>query len=141
MIGEGVVLSQKGRRKFVDSGKLFTFEKTSKDGGTEFWKCDVRGTCKARLHIRNGRVVRRINGHTHPGDAAKIEVLQALSVLRERSINTLEQTAQVVATSIENLSQAGQGALPSIRNLKRRVQRTMSLLCLVLQTHKILLIL
>ena len=117
-----VVLSQKGRRKFVENGKSFSFEKTSKDGATEFWKCDVRGTCKARLHIRDGQVVRRVNRHTHPEDASKIEVLQALSVLRNRSVNTLEQTAQVVATSIENLSQAGKGALPSIKNLKRRVQ-------------------
>ena len=118
-----VVLSQKGRRKFIENGKSFTFEKTSKDGGTEFWKCDIRGTCKARLHIRNGQVVRRINTHTHPGDASKIEVLQALTILRNRAANTIEQTAQVVATSIENLSQAGKGALPSMKNLKRRVQR------------------
>ena len=77
---------------------------------------------KARLHIRDGRVIRRINRHTHPGDASKVEVLQALSILRDRSINTMEQTAQVVATSIENLSQAGKGALPSVRNFKGIVQ-------------------
>ena len=40
----GVFLSQKNRRKFVDSAKLFSFEKKSKDGGTEFYKCDVRGS-------------------------------------------------------------------------------------------------
>ena len=88
-------LSKRGKLKFIEDGKSFSFEKHSKDGSIEFWKCDVRGTCKARLHIRDGRVVKRINRHTHPGDASRIEVLRSLSVLRHRAVNTMEQTAQV----------------------------------------------
>ena len=117
------ILSKRGRPKFIENGKSYSFEKHSKDGLVQFWKCDVRGTCKARLHIRDGRVVRRINQHSHPGDASKVEVLQSMSVLRHRAINTMEQTAQVLAASVENLSQAGQGAMPSMSNLKRIVQR------------------
>ena len=57
-----------------------------------------------------------INQHSLPGDVSKMEVLQSMSVLRHRAINTMEQTAQVLAASMENLSQAGQGAMPSISN-------------------------
>ena len=46
-----------------------------------------------------------------------------MTVLRSRSINTQDQTAQVIAVSIRNLSQAGQGALPAMYSLKRTVQR------------------
>ena len=46
-----------------------------------------------------------------------------MTVLRNRSINTLDQTCQVIAASIENLSQAGQGAMPTMYCLKRSVQR------------------
>ena len=120
---ENTILSQKGKPKFIESGKSYSFEKSSKDGQTQFWRCDVRGTCKARLHIRNGVVVRRINDHTHSGDATKIEVMQAMTVLRQRSVNTLDNTSQVIAASIRNLSQAGQGALPAMYSLKRTIQR------------------
>ena len=115
-------MSQRGKPKFIENGKSFSFE-NSKDGETQFWKCDVRGSCKARLHIKNGRVVKRVNQHTHPGDATKIEVMEALTVLRDRAVNTLDQTAQVVSASLRNLSQAGQGALPAMYSLKRTVQR------------------
>ena len=120
---ENTILSQRGKPKFIENGKSFSFEKNSKDGETQFWKCDVRGSCKARLHIRNGRVIRSINDHTHPGDATKIEVMEALTVLRDRAVNTLDQTAQVVSTSLRNLSQAGKSALPAMYSLKRTVQR------------------
>ena len=120
---ENTIMSQRGKPKFIENGKSFSFEKNSKDGETQFWKCDVRGSSKARLHIKNGRVVKRINQHTHPGDATKIEVMEALTVLRDRAVNTLDQTAQVVSASLRNLSQAGQGALPAMYSLKRTVQR------------------
>ena len=49
--------------------------------------------------------------------------MEALTVLRDRAVNTLDQTAQVVSASLRNLSQAGQGALPAMYSLKRTVQR------------------
>ena len=52
-----------------------------------------------------------------------MEVLGAMTVLRDRAVNTMDQTAQVVAASLRNLSQAGQGALPAMYSLKRTVQR------------------
>ena len=63
--------------------------------------------------------MKRINRHTHPGNTGRIEVMQALSVLRNRAMNTMEQTSHVIATSLENMSQAGKGSLPTIVNLKR----------------------
>ena len=83
----------------------------------------MRGSCKARLHIRDGRVIRRINQHSHPGDASKMEVLRSLTVMRQRAVNTTEQALQVLAASIENLLQAGRGALPAISNLKRAIRK------------------
>ena len=118
-----VTLSTRGKPKFIEDGKSFSFEKDSKDGHTQFWKCDVRGTCKARLHIRDARVVRQINQHTQLGDATKMEVLRTLKVMSNRASNSMEQTAQVVAASIGNLTQAAKGAMPSVSNLKRTIQR------------------
>ena len=46
-----------------------------------------------------------------------------MTVLRNRSVNTQDQTSQVIAALLQNLSQAGQGALPAMYRLKRTTQR------------------
>ena len=68
-------------------------------------------------------VLRRINDNTHSDDATKIEVMQVMTVLRQSSVNTLDNTSQVIAASIRNISQAGQGALPAMYSMKRTIQR------------------
>ena len=117
------LISEKGREKFVEDGHTYSYEKLSKDGETRFWKCDRRSTCKARIHILGGRVTKRVNTHTHPGDAAKVEVLNAMTILRNRATNTQDQTARVVAVATDNLTQAAQGALPRLDHMKRTVRR------------------
>ena len=51
---------------------------------------------------------------THTLVILNIEVMQAMTVLRHRSINTLDQTSHVITASLQNLSQAGQGAMPAM---------------------------
>lgn len=117
------VMSEKGRHKFVENGHSYSFDKMSQDGQTKFWRCDKRHACKARVHVREGIVVRRINQHTHPGSAANVEVMGAMTALRDRAANTQDQTARVVSFATDNLSQAAHGALPKIDNMKRTIRR------------------
>jgi len=57
-----------------------------------------------------------MNDHTHPGDAAHLEVQKAVTSLKERAANTQDSTGQVVAAAVANLSQAGQGAPLTLRS-------------------------
>ena len=52
-----------------------------------------------------------MNDHTHPGDAAHLEVQKAVTSLKERAANTQDSTGQAVAAAVANLSQAGQAPL------------------------------
>ena len=44
-----------------------------------------------------------MNDHTHPGDAAHLEVQKAVTSLKERTANTQDSTGQVVAAAVANL--------------------------------------
>ena len=118
------IRSQKGKDKFVDSGQTYRFDKLSKaDGVTKFWRCDKKNVCKARIHTLEDRVVHRIHQHTHAGDAARTEVLTAITSMKERASTTQDTTGQIVTNGVANLTQAAMGALPSIACLKRTIQR------------------
>ena len=117
------IRSKRGKDKYTEGGHSYRFDKFSADGRLKFWRCDRKRVCKARIHTADGRVVKRMNDHTHPGDAAHLEVQKAVTSLKERAANTQDSTGQVVAAAVANLSQAGQGALPDIRYMKRTVQR------------------
>ena len=76
--------------------------------------------------------MKHVNDHTHPGNAAKVEILHSLTNLRECAGNTQDPTAQVVTVATNNLTQAAQGALSHLENLKRTVhhQRVVNLAAL-----------
>ncbi|XP_064087322.1 uncharacterized protein LOC135201976 [Macrobrachium nipponense] len=80
------VLSVREKEKFVDNGTTYVFDKVSKDGETQFWRCDQRSSCKAHIHVHQGRITKRIGAHAHLGDAANAEVMTALTDLRNRAV-------------------------------------------------------
>jgi len=69
---------KRGKDKFPEGGPLYLFDKFLADGRIKFWRCDRKGVCKAWIHTADGRVVKRLNDHTHPGDATHIEVQKAV---------------------------------------------------------------
>jgi hypothetical protein len=68
-------------------------------------------------------VVKRINDHTHAGNAARVEILRAQSLLKARAVESQDATGRVVAAAVADLTVAGQGQLPPLNHLKRNVQR------------------
>lgn len=60
------VFSQRGKEKFSHNGYLFIFDKFSRtDTDLMFWRCELIGRCKARIHTKFGDVVKFMNTHTH----------------------------------------------------------------------------
>ncbi|KAF6203010.1 hypothetical protein GE061_003422 [Apolygus lucorum] len=60
-----VMLTQRGYRLLTHLGYHYIFEKSSHDRRTEFWRCRRRYICKARLHTKNGIVIKVMNSHSH----------------------------------------------------------------------------
>lgn len=120
---EQVVESKRGKRKFVDDGYEYVFDRTSVDGTVQFWRCERRGRCKARIHVNDGQVIKKINPHSHGANAAKVLVDVHVTAIKERAQNTMELTSQLINNCLENANQACLGALPSTSALRKVVRR------------------
>lgn len=53
-----LIVSKGGKKKITNDGFVYVFDKTSMDGSTEFWRCERRSECEARIHV-NGETVAR----------------------------------------------------------------------------------
>ncbi len=117
--------SKRGKVKLVDRNFLYHLDKLSPDGLLKYWRCQRRGICKARCHteIASGAVVLRSGEHTHAANRAEVEVEIALDTTKDRALNTLDSTKQVIQFGSQVLSQAAKGSMPSDKNLAQAVQR------------------
>lgn len=98
------VLSKRGKEKFVHEGYMYVFEKGSKkDHSLKFWVCERKNTCKARLYIKSGRVVKQLNFHNHDSCPVSIEVAEAITKIKKRAEETTEGTIQVSVLFNEKL--------------------------------------
>jgi len=58
--------SQHNKRKFVDEQSyVYVFNNKNKDGSVEYWTCEQKILCRAKVHVSNDRVIRAIGNHTH----------------------------------------------------------------------------
>lgn len=94
---EANILSKRGRNKVIHDGYLFIVDATSKrDPELKFWRCEQKDRCKVRLHMKDGKVIRQLNEHTHEASAAKIEIERIKTTVKKRSAKTLEPPTVVV---------------------------------------------
>ena len=52
----------------MSDGYIYVLDRLGADDITEFWRCERRRLCKARIHVANGEIVKRINEHSHTVD-------------------------------------------------------------------------
>ncbi|ESN98187.1 hypothetical protein HELRODRAFT_177435 [Helobdella robusta] len=118
------VYSEKGKRKLIDSGHLFV-----KDAATEektFWKCDQYQNlvCRARLHTRHDKIVKRVGEHNHAGNAARVEVVKVVNQMKNDARETQDVPQRIITNSFISLSQAASGLMPNISILKKTIRNT-----------------
>jgi len=102
---------------------LYVFDKLFVDQKTEFWQCEQKRHCKARVHIVNGEVVKTINMHSHEPSAAKVAADKIVTNIKKRALETQESTCQVINECTQNTDVAYQGALPNQQALKKLIRR------------------
>ena len=119
-------LSQRGKAKFTSDGYIYVFDRIGADQVTEFWRCEKRWQCKARVHVKDGEIVKFINVHSHAADAAQVEEQETITKLKSRAAETVEETTQVINECVGNLTKACQGVMPThgaLRKLGRRKRK------------------
>ena len=80
--------TKRGHEYFIDSGFKYIHDRESANGLIRFWRCEFKNTCKARIHTRNGIVVKRLNEPNHESNPAAIEVTRIYNVIKHRAIES-----------------------------------------------------
>ena len=84
-------LTKRDKNFFQHEGHLFWFTKPSQaDASLKFWKCShyKSSGCPARIHTRDGVVVKTLNDHTHASDPISIEVTKVRNSIKRRANET-----------------------------------------------------
>ena len=115
------ITSQKGTRKLVVLGYLFTNNKDGSDG-KEFWRCDIR-TCKARVHTRGNFILLEIGIHNHTVIHGRITVEATRSRMKRRAETTEEATRSIVHNELLQIPDTAAHLLPRRETLARDVRR------------------
>ncbi|XP_053144809.1 uncharacterized protein LOC128342022 isoform X2 [Hemicordylus capensis] len=118
------VLSQRGREKFACDGYLYVFDRHSAvDDSVKFWRCEQIGQCKARIHTRNGEVIKEINEHSHFPSAANVEVARFVTGIKRRAEETVEDTTEVIHSCLSKVSSAVHAVIPRTAALRKTIRR------------------
>ena len=118
------MVSSRGRRKFVHEGYSYDFDKCSVDGNTFFWRCELKGRCKARIHTTaENAVINTVNYHSHDSDPAKVRAKEAILDLKARAAQSLEEASQVIESTLQDLPDCVVGAMPTRSSLRKIIRR------------------
>uniref|UniRef100_A0A6P7FIM6 Uncharacterized protein LOC114330578 n=1 Tax=Diabrotica virgifera virgifera TaxID=50390 RepID=A0A6P7FIM6_DIAVI len=79
--------------------------------------------CKARIHTKNGEIIKKVSLHSHDASVVDIEVAQIVTTIKRRAEDTMEGTIQVVNECLNNTSQASQARLPNNCALRKTNRR------------------
>ena len=116
-------LSQREKVKFTSDGYIYIFDRVGADQVTESWRCEKRLQYKARVHVKDGRIIKFVNVHSHAADAAPVEKQETITKLKSRAAETVEETNQVINECVGNLTQACQGVMPTHGALRKLVRK------------------
>ena len=100
----------------------FVYLKERESQGTTYWRCENRGTCSSRIHVYCDTVVKDTNSHNHAPDAARIEVLKALTKMDELT-TTSDMMPQCIIGSVSlQLPDSAKVQLSKISSLERSLR-------------------
>jgi hypothetical protein len=118
------MLSQRNKRKFVDDDSfVYVLNNTNKDGSVEYWTCEKKGLCRAKIHISNDRVIRAVGDHTHEPDINAVKASVVIDDIRREAETSQNSTRNLIRDAVANKDDSVLAALPSRAAMSRRIQR------------------
>ena len=120
-----IMVSQRGKPKLGYQGHVYVKDKLSKDGRTQFWRCQDVGSCKGRLHtsVESNEVLRIVGTHSDEPDPTNLEMCRKISSLKEMAMQSQETPLQLIESVFESTSQAAKLLAPSHDTLSKIVNR------------------
>ena len=121
------IMSERCKDKASIQGFIYTLNRKSHD--VEYWVCEKRGTCKARLHTRNDQVVKPTDPseipseHSHSSDVNRVDMLKGYSNLKNIARNSNSSTRTLLANSVEGMNAECINKLPKLDSVKRVIRK------------------
>ena len=84
----------------------------------QFWRCEKKGSCKARIHTIEGAVTKKVNEHSHESDTANIELAATITGVKRHAGDRLESTAGIINACCAELSEAAYGTFLNVSKAK-----------------------
>jgi hypothetical protein len=121
-----VVPSIRGENKLVVNGFLMVKDKTRNE--TYYWYCEKRYTlyCSARAItklIGNQHKLKNVSTHNHAAEAARADVVKAISNIKEQAHQTYNKPSQIIQATTSQISQEVHSCLPTREALQQVIQR------------------
>ena len=119
------IKSNKGGMKIAFEGYVYWKQKELANE-VLLYECELRRSrnyCKAKIKVKNNELVSKVNEHTHPADATRIQNLKALQEMKNRARDTQETPHQIVTRAVEGMSEECSAILPTISHLKRNLRQ------------------
>ncbi|CAI6363526.1 unnamed protein product [Macrosiphum euphorbiae] len=121
------VNSQKGKKLLSYDGYLHSLHRSTENKC--IWRCVefIKYKCKGRCHTTNdeesGEII-KIPTHSHPPNADKVNVKEAIDKLKNEAKTSCEPTRNVVSKIVSDVSKITTSKLPPIDMLSQTVRRT-----------------
>lgn len=118
------MISQRNKRKFVDDDSfVYVLNNKNKDGSVEYWTCEKKGFCRAKIHVSNDRVISVVGEHTHEPDVNAVKASVVLDDIRREAETSQNSTRNLIRDAVANKDDGVLAALPSRATMARRIQR------------------
>ena len=121
------ITSERKKDKASIQGFIYTLNRKSHD--VEYWVCEKRGICKARLHTHNNQVVKPTDPskiqseHSHGSDISRVDMLKGYTNLKGIARNSDSSTRTLLANSVEGMTAECVNKLPTLDSVKRTIRR------------------
>ena len=119
--------SEKNKDKLIDElNYVYDFHKLSSDETRKLWRCEIRNTCRARVHTENKPgepiVISTTNSHDHEPAPNAVEVRLAISALRKKLQDGVETSTRVlISETTTNISENAKYELPRLQTVSRSI--------------------
>ena len=118
--------SERKKDKATVEGFIYTLNRYSND--IEYWVCEKRGVCKARIHTRSNNIIKPttsselISEHCHGPDSAKLEMLKAYNRLKTEASESEMSTRSLLSKAVQSLPAESINKLPKLDSVKKTIR-------------------
>lgn len=119
-----ILNSQRNKRKYVDDDAfVYVLNNTNADGSIQYWTCERKTICRAKIHVSNDRIISQVGDHTHGPDRDVVKASALVTDMVQQAETTQNTTRGIISSSVCNQEEGVLAALPARPTIARRIQR------------------